>query len=288
MIAPASSYVCKLTGYKGIQGYKRGCRCDGCKLEKSRRNKQAKTQKIERDGETWASQRKRQANKKLQVLCKRCDCLIKLRNTRLEREKTQRRIFEKQQKLIDRKSQIAAKKSEAIASAKENGLEDCKFPWHGRGYSYQKGCRCKACRKYRATVQHEWQKKKIDSDTEHRIRYLMRARFRRWLNVGSASKKTSVFQLVKKTPAELIDYLLNHPASKPEFTKENYGEAWVVDHIKPLAWFDATNEEELAKAWHYTNLQPMRPNENAAKSDRMIGMQYMLFSPSRTASNHPQ
>jgi len=51
-------------------------------------------------------------------------------------------------------------------------------------------------------------------------------------------------------------------------TWQNYGE-WHVDHIKPLASFDLTDEEQFKAACHYTNLQPMWAEANFSKGRKL-------------------
>jgi hypothetical protein len=41
-----------------------------------------------------------------------------------------------------------------------------------------------------------------------------------------------------------------------------------IDHIRPLASFDLTDPEQLKAACHWTNLQPLSPEENLRKSDK--------------------
>ncbi len=53
-------------------------------------------------------------------------------------------------------------------------------------------------------------------------------------------------------------------------TWDNYG-VWHVDHILPLSSFDLTDREQLLKACHYTNLQPLWAEENLRKSNKIQG-----------------
>lgn len=50
---------------------------------------------------------------------------------------------------------------------------------------------------------------------------------------------------------------------------DNYAnDSWHIDHIKPLASFNLTDEKEIKKACHYSNLQPLWAEENLKKSNK--------------------
>jgi len=54
-------------------------------------------------------------------------------------------------------------------------------------------------------------------------------------------------------------------------TWDNYGTVWHIDHIIPISKFKRT-KEELLKANHFTNLQPMMALDNMSKGNKIIGI----------------
>jgi hypothetical protein len=52
-------------------------------------------------------------------------------------------------------------------------------------------------------------------------------------------------------------------------TWENHGlYTWHIDHILPAIDCDYTNIESIKKYWHYTNLQPLKAEDNLKKGSK--------------------
>jgi len=68
-----------------------------------------------------------------------------------------------------------------------------------------------------------------------------------------------------------LSFLQKHLESlfKPGMTWENYGQ-WHIDHIVPLCSFDLSSSEEVKKACHYSNLQPLWAKDNLMKGANLL------------------
>jgi hypothetical protein len=78
------------------------------------------------------------------------------------------------------------------------------------------------------------------------------------------SKKGSAVRDLGCTIEELKQHLESQFG--PGMSWENYGK-WHIDHIIPLSSFDLSKRDELLKACHYTNLQPLWAKDNIKKSN---------------------
>lgn len=58
-----------------------------------------------------------------------------------------------------------------------------------------------------------------------------------------------------------------------QFTGElnwgNFGSAWQLDHIVPVAYFDSTNEEDLILCWNFVNIRVEKVELNKNRGNRI-------------------
>lgn len=58
-------------------------------------------------------------------------------------------------------------------------------------------------------------------------------------------------------------------------TWDNYGnDSWHLDHVRPCASFDLSNDEEVKKCFHYTNYRPLKAKDNIKKGSYWEGRKH--------------
>ena len=122
----------------------------------------------------------------------------------------------------------------------------------------------------RAANQKEYHRNKMESDPVSRTKRNIRHRFRQALKGGF--KYGSSVKLLGCTVQEVWDHLcfLLLPGMTPDHhpLTGNSKNGWHIDHIVPLDSFDLEDPIQLAKAWHYTNLQPLWAIDNFKKGSK--------------------
>ena len=111
----------------------------------------------------------------------------------------------------------------------------------------------------------ERQKYRILTDPKFKLKCILRMRF------YNAIKRNSKSGSAVKDLGCSIEFLKSYLESK--FTTgmswNNHGQ-WHIDHIIPLDSFNLSIREELLKACHYTNLQPLWAYDNIRKSNKLL------------------
>jgi hypothetical protein len=233
--------------------------------------------------------------KKFENICKKCASFIE--TERVKRKKKEDPLFrEKINKRGAQRKKERRKENGSLQKIKKRKLLEketntkicsiCNFkkPFEDfyKNSSYQcKRCLCKVSkqrmeardkvnpesivtRRQRKTA---WEKKRCETNISYRIKVRLRGRLNSAIKHGC--KSGSAVRDLGCTIEELKIYL----ESKwlPGMNWENHTLiGWHIDHIIPLASFDLTNREQLLKACHYTNLQPLWAKDNIAKRDKIL------------------
>jgi len=109
----------------------------------------------------------------------------------------------------------------------------------------------------------KWKNFNYRNNLEYKITGLLRSRLAS--AIKGTAKKSSAKQLIGCSIPKLRKHL------ESQFTQgmawDNHGN-WHIDHIKPCAAFDLTNEDEQRECFHYSNLQPLWAKDNFRKGAR--------------------
>jgi hypothetical protein len=69
---------------------------------------------------------------------------------------------------------------------------------------------------------------------------------------------------------DYLKWMLNY---NTQFTLDNQGQEWHIDHVIPLYYFDLENEDEQLIAFNWRNTMPLLAKENLSKNKKIIKSQ---------------
>lgn len=118
--------------------------------------------------------------------------------------------------------------------------------------------------KWRAYL-NEWCRANPTRKLTHNIRNVIRQALRR----QGVNKRHSTIESIGCSADELKYHIERQ--FQPGMSWGNWGNGhgkWNIDHIRPLASFDLSDESQFAAACHYTNLQPLWWIDNMRKGAR--------------------
>ena len=72
---------------------------------------------------------------------------------------------------------------------------------------------------------------------------------------------------------EYFDWMLNY---NPNYTMENRGKEWHIDHVIPISKFDLDDENEQLLAFNWRNTMPLSGLENLQKNNKILPDQIKL------------
>lgn len=103
---------------------------------------------------------------------------------------------------------------------------------------------------------------RYNNDPCVRLEKIIRSRLYKILKNNKGSKRT--LEYIGCSPIEYKQHI--EKQFLPEMNWDNYNIIWQVDHIVPTSFFNLKNHEDILKAFHYTNTQPLFKTTDIARS----------------------
>ena len=131
---------------------------------------------------------------------------------------------------------------------------------------------CKYCKEVKAKTRFRHNRLKcIDCEREDPFEKFKRYARTRIYNCLKRNKNKHAHEYLGCKPAEYLNWILyNATATAHDFTLENHGPVWHIDHVIPLSKFDFTNEPDRLVAFNWRNTMPLLAKENLSKNNKIV------------------
>ncbi len=130
--------------------------------------------------------------------------------------------------------------------------------------------KCKYCNtiKLKTKFRHNRLKCK-DCERDEPLSKLIRMTRTRIINCIKKKNKHTI-EYLGCNSNDYMDWILNNTE---QYTYENYGKEWHIDHVIPLSKFNLKNEKEQNIAFNWRNTMPLSVKDNLSKNNKIIKTQ---------------
>ena len=111
-------------------------------------------------------------------------------------------------------------------------------------------------------------RRRIKKDPAFKLSRIMRNRLQTFLKRKGLNKSNKTMELVGCSKDFLREHLEKQFKPGMNWSNHNF-RGWHVDHIVPLSKFDCSDPDQLKRACHYSNLQPLWAEENFKKHNSL-------------------
>ena len=127
---------------------------------------------------------------------------------------------------------------------------------------------CKYCKNVKPKTRFRHNRLKcIDCERDDPFEKFKRYARTRIYNCLKRNKNKHAQEYLGCTASEYLKWIMYNTS---DFTLENYGRIWHIDHIIPLSKFDFKNELDRSIAFNWRNTMPLLAKDNLSKNNKII------------------
>lgn len=114
----------------------------------------------------------------------------------------------------------------------------------------------------------EYVRDKNRERTKTDARYKFITNQRRRISLALEKKQKRTIEYLGCTSEEFFQWMSNQLTD--EFTLDNHGDKWHIDHVIPISKFNLENEHEVSLGLNWRNTRPMSAHENLKKNNKIL------------------
>ena len=177
-----------------------------------------------------------------------CDCINKKRREKYDNDEERRKKLIQNASVFKHNKVLEKQKLKEEELGKDNKkCNYCEKIKHKSCFRYNR-LKCRNCER--------------DEPTD-KLKRTVRSRV--YISLKTKDKKTNEY--LGCTSNEYLNWILN---VNNDYTLENRGKVWHIDHVIPLSHFNLYNEQEQLIAFNWRNTTPLLAKENLSKNNKII------------------